>query len=92
MAGNLLAPMGIAGFFVAVTFMVTTGGFSLMASLSAAISCPGNIGPGFGLAGPGFNFAFSPDYLKYILCFAMRAGRLEVYTVFALFTHTFWKK
>jgi trk system potassium uptake protein TrkH len=78
--------------FFAFTFIMATGGFSFMTSVTAAIASLGNIGPGFGLVGPSFNYGFLPDYLKWSLSFAMLAGRLEIYTVFVLFTPAFWKK
>jgi trk system potassium uptake protein TrkH len=78
--------------FIGVTLAMAAGGFDVMTSASAAIASLGNIGPGFGLVGPIFNYAFLPDYLKYVLSFAMLAGRLEVYTILVLFTPLFWKK
>jgi trk system potassium uptake protein TrkH len=78
--------------FFFFAFLTATGGFSLMTSISAAIACLGNIGPGFGLAGPSFNYNFFPDYLKWSLSFAMLIGRLEVYTVIVLLTPSFWKR
>jgi trk system potassium uptake protein TrkH len=79
-------------FFFAFTFIMAAGGFSIMTSMSAAIASLGNIGPGFGLVGPSFNYGFLPDYLKWSLSFAMLIGRLEVYTVVILLTPSFWKK
>jgi trk system potassium uptake protein TrkH len=78
--------------FIAATLAMAAGGFDIMTSASAAIASLGNIGPGFGLVGPIFNYAFLPDYLKYILSFTMLAGRLEVYTVLVLCTPLCWKK
>jgi trk system potassium uptake protein TrkH len=78
--------------FFAVVFFVAAGGYDIMTSVGASIACIGNIGPGFGLVGPVFNYSFFPDYIKWVLTFAMLVGRLEVYTVLILLTPVFWKK
>ena len=56
------------------------------------MSCLGNIGPGFGLVGPVFNYSFLPDYLLWWLSIMMLLGRLEIYTVLVLFTKAFWRR
>jgi trk system potassium uptake protein TrkH len=78
--------------FFVVVFIVATGGYEIMTSVGASIACIGNIGPGFGLVGPVFNYSFFPDYIKWVLTFAMLVGRLEVYTVLILLTPVFWRK
>jgi trk system potassium uptake protein TrkH len=89
----------VSGFFflyaftvMAVTLAVAASGVELLTSLSAALSTVGNIGTGFGGIGAGQNCAFFSDYVKWVLSFAMMAGRLELYTVFVLFTPIFWKR
>ncbi len=67
-------------------------GFDEMSSISTAISMVGNIGPGFGLTGPAENYSFFTWYDKIVLSFAMIIGRLECYTVFIIFSASFWKK
>ena len=67
-------------------------GFDEMSSISTAISMVGNIGPGFGLTGPAENYSFFTWYDKIVLSFAMIIGRLECYTVFIVFSASFWKK
>lgn len=84
-------------FLFAITNMLLTlylfsRGYDPMTSLSTAVATVGNIGPGFSLSGPVENYAFFSDIDKVILSFAMIVGRLEFYTVFLLFTHSFWKK
>lgn len=74
------------------TFVVASGGYDILTSLSTALVTLGNIGPGFGKVGPSGNYAFYPSYIKWFLSFIMMAGRLEVYTVLVLFTPTFWKR
>ncbi|WP_025209487.1 TrkH family potassium uptake protein [Hippea sp. KM1] len=81
----------IATFFV-VALLVSVFGVDLLTSLSASAATLGNIGPGFGGIGPTDNYAWLPSPAKWVLSFAMLSGRLEIYTVFVLFTPAFWKK
>ncbi len=73
------------------TFVVSTGGYDILTSLSATLATLGNIGPGFALVGPVFNYAFFPDYIKVWLSFIMLLGRLEIFTVLVIFTKSYWK-
>lgn len=74
------------------TLVVAWGGYDIMTSLSATLATLGNIGPGFSLVGPMFNYAFFPDWIKLWLYVMMLVGRLEVFTVFVIFTKAFWKR
>jgi trk system potassium uptake protein TrkH len=89
---------GVAGFVflylavIIVTTLVTAfAGIDLFSSFSAAISLTGNIGLGFGRVGPGQNFAEFPGFLKWFYSLVMIAGRLELWTVFILFTPEYWR-
>ncbi|MBI9107071.1 MAG: TrkH family potassium uptake protein [Spirochaetales bacterium] len=89
----------ISGFFalyiftiLGTTIIVSTCGADIETSLTAALATVGNIGPGFGKIGPSENYFFFPAYVKWFLSLAMMAGRLELFTVFALLTPQFWKK
>lgn len=89
----------IAGFFflyiamvLVVTFIVALSGQDILTSVATALATVGNIGPGFGKIGPVENYAFFPDFVKWVLSFAMLVGRLEIYSVLVLFTPRFWKK
>ena len=89
----------IAGFFalyiftiLATTIIVSTSGTDIETSISTALVTVGNIGPGFGRIGPTENYYFFPSYIKWVLSLAMMAGRLELFTVFALLTPQFWKR
>jgi len=75
-----------------VTLYLFARGFDAMTSVSTALATVGNIGPGFALVGPSHNYAFFSSLDKIILSFAMIIGRLEFYTVFLLFSRTFWKR
>jgi trk system potassium uptake protein TrkH len=89
----------VFGFFI--LYMITTAivttyiyarGFDAMSSISAAFAIVGNVGPGFSLVGPADNFSFFNDFDKIFLSIAMIIGRLECYTVFILFSSSFWRK
>jgi len=89
----------ISGFFflyinilLLVTLAVCLSGVDLLSALTTALATVGNIGPGFGLVGPTKNYAHFADPIKWLLSFAMLAGRLELYTVLVLFTPIFWKR
>ena len=67
-------------------------GLDFITSVSGAATAIGNIGPGLGdTIGPVGNFSSLSDTAKWILSFAMLAGRLEILAVFALFTIGFWR-
>ncbi|WP_304226034.1 TrkH family potassium uptake protein [Gracilinema caldarium] len=90
---------GVAGFVFlylalvfTVTMVVTISGADLISALSTALVTVGNIGPGFGIVGPSQNYTNYPDYVKLVCSFAMIAGRLELWTVFILFTPEFWRR
>ena len=77
--------------FITMAYLYARG-LDEMSSLSTAISMVGNIGPGFGLTGPTENYGFFTWYDKIVLSIAMIIGRLECYTVFIIFSRSFWKK
>ncbi|HEX2885651.1 TrkH family potassium uptake protein [Vineibacter terrae] len=63
-----------------------------LTSASAAVASLSNVGPGLGPAiGPHGNFASLPDAAKWLLCFAMLLGRLELFAVLVLFMPSFWR-
>jgi len=89
----------VSGFFflyifllLVVTMIVAASGTDVLTSFTTALATVGNIGPGFGMVGPTDNYAFYPDYVKWVLSAAMIIGRLEIYTILVLFTPMFWKK
>ena len=59
---------------------------------SSVIACMGNVGPGFSAVGPLMNYASIPDAGNAILTALMLVGRLELYTVLAIFMPAFWRK
>ncbi|MBV7396836.1 TrkH family potassium uptake protein [Mameliella sediminis] len=83
-------------FFVVSLGVLSVGlsltGLDFITSVSGAATAIANIGPGLGdTIGPAGNFATLSDTAKWMLSFAMLAGRLELLVVFALFTVGFWR-
>jgi trk system potassium uptake protein TrkH len=74
------------------TFVVSSAGYGIETSLTATLATLGNIGPGMSLVGPVCNYGFLPDYVTWTLSFAMLVGRLELYTVFVLFSSAYRRR
>ena len=68
------------------TLLLSVNNLDFMTTVSAAASCLGNIGVGFGMVGPAFDFSVFSDFSKYVCSFLMIAGKLELFTVFILFS------
>jgi trk system potassium uptake protein TrkH len=76
--------------FSLMYLMLASTGLDLMTAFSAVAASINNLGPG--LAGVGANYASLNDPAKWILCFGMLLGRLEVFTLLVLLTPAFWRK
>jgi trk system potassium uptake protein TrkH len=90
---------GVAGFIflymmvVMVTTLITAAsGTDVFSAFSAALSVTGNLGIGFGAAGPVRHFGEFPAHIKWLFSLVMIAGRLELWTVFVLFTPEYWRR
>jgi len=67
-------------------------GLDFLTALSGAATAIANIGPGLGdQIGPTGNFSGLNDTAKWLLIAGMLLGRLELLTVFILFTPRFWR-
>ena len=72
--------------------MIVVGtGVDPVTSASSVATCMAGIGPGLGQVGPMGNFAHLPEIAKVVLSLLMIIGRLEIITVFTLFSKSFWK-
>ena len=58
-------------------------------AFSALSACMNNLGPGLGEVSQ--NYYAINNFAKWILCFAMLLGRLEIFTLLVLFTPAFWR-
>ncbi|MDR1302613.1 MAG: TrkH family potassium uptake protein [Treponema sp.] len=90
---------GVAGFgflylmvIAATTLITAASGIELYSAFSAAIAVTGNIGVGFGVIGPCGTYGAFPDHIKWIFSLVMIAGRLELWTVFVLFSPEYWRR
>jgi len=77
--------------FVLGTIIIVITGVDPVTASSSVATCMAGIGPGLGTVGPMSSFAHLPEVSKVILSLLMIIGRLEIITVFTLFTRTFWK-
>jgi trk system potassium uptake protein TrkH len=76
--------------FIIMYLAIALTGVDLMTAFSAVAACINNLGPG--LAGVGAHYADLNDTAKWILCFAMLLGRLEIFTLLVLLTPAFWQR
>lgn len=90
---NVAAFISLYLLLVAITtFIGCLGHLDLHSAFTGALSMVGNVGPGFNLLGPAENYGFLPGFVKLWYCFAMLAGRLELYTMIIFFMPAYWKK
>lgn len=90
---SVTAFMTLYFFLVAITTLVgCIGHLDLFTAFTGALSMVGNVGPAAGFLGPSGNFGFLPSFVKWWYCFAMLAGRLELYTMIMFFLPSYWKK
>jgi trk system potassium uptake protein len=82
----------IAFTVTALTMALSAMGLDLVTALSSSATAVTNVGPGLGdIVGPAGNFAPLPDAAKWLLALSMLMGRLELLTVFVLFTRAYWR-
>jgi len=79
----------VASFTVMYLALAATG-IDLMTAFSAVAASINNLGPG--LENVGANYAGLHDPAKWILCFAMLLGRLEIFTLLVLLSPAFWQR
>ena len=67
-------------------------GLDPVSAISGAAASLSNVGPGLGpIIGPVGNYAALNDPAKWVCSFLMLVGRLELLTVYVLFTAAFWR-
>lgn len=79
------------GLFALTTVALVFLGADFTSAFSAAIATLGNTGPGLGAFAPIGELDHLPVVGKALLMFVMVAGRLEVVTVFVVFTPAWWQ-
>ncbi len=78
------------GIFALSTVALTWFGADFVTAFTASIACLGNIGPGLASVGPMESYADLSAISRGLLIFNMYAGRLEIVTVFIIFSGSFW--
>lgn len=84
-------------FTVASTLILCCMGADFLDALTGVLGCLGGVGPAIGVWGPTESFSAAPDGAKWLLSALMLLGRLEIYTVLAVFwpdrhKHLWYKK
>ena len=75
--------------FAVMMLMLMATGLDQVTAFSAVVACLNNLGPGLGEVGA--NYASLSDVAKWILCFAMLLGRLEIFTLLVILSPAYWR-
>lgn len=75
--------------YAVIFFGLLACGLDFETTWSAVGSAMNNLGPGLGDVAA--HYANIPDMAKWILCFAMLLGRLEIFTLLVLLTPHYWR-
>ena len=75
--------------FYLMVLLLLAAGLDYVTAWSATAASLNNLGPGLGAVAT--NYADLGSFAKWVLCWGMLLGRLEIFTLLVLFTPTFWK-
>jgi trk system potassium uptake protein TrkH len=76
--------------FVIMMLLLMVAGNDQITAFSAVAATINNLGPGLGdVSG---NYAGLDSFSKWVLCFSMLLGRLEIFTLLVMFLPAFWRK
>lgn len=75
-------------FYVMVVVLLATG-LDYVTAWSAVAASLNNLGPGLGDVGT--HYGGINDFAKWVLCFCMILGRLELFTLIVLFVPMYWR-
>ncbi|MNE48719.1 Trk system potassium uptake protein TrkG [compost metagenome] len=64
-------------------------GYDMVTSFATVAACINNMGLGYGETAVGFGTLSDPA--KWLMCFAMLLGRLEIYPMLILCSRAFWR-
>ncbi|MDN3647743.1 TrkH family potassium uptake protein [Reinekea marina] len=76
--------------YALIFFGLLATGLDFETTWSAVGSSLNNLGPGLGEVA--LNYGSIPDTAKWLLCFAMLLGRLEIFTLLVILTPQYWRK
>ena len=77
------------------TFILSLDTFAssdIFTHFSASLTCIGNVGPGFNLVGPAFNFSGYNALSKCTMSMVMLIGRLEIFPILIVLSPKTWRK
>jgi trk system potassium uptake protein TrkH len=77
--------------FVGGVIILLTMGIDFNTSVGASLATLSNFGTGIGTVGPFGTYAFLPQAAKWVLMALMLLGRVELFTLIAIFSRNFWK-
>ncbi len=77
------------GIFVLFMLLLMASGMDQITAFSAIAATLNNLGPGLGEVAA--NYKEVEDFPKWLLCFAMLLGRLEIFTLLVVLTPAFWR-
>lgn len=78
------------GSLILITLLLMASGLNQESAFSAAAAAINNLGPGLGDVAE--NYATVNQFGKWVLCFSMLLGRLEVFALLIIFSPVFWRK
>ncbi len=78
------------GSLILITLLLMASGLNQESAFSAAAAAINNLGPGLGDVAE--NYATVNQFGKWVLCFSMLLGRLEVFALLIVFSPVFWRK
>lgn len=76
--------------FVLMLMALLATGLDFLTAFTAVGACINNLGPGLGDVAA--HYGDINVTAKWVLCFAMLLGRLEIFTLLVLFTPMFWRR
>ena len=79
----------VASFSIMLLMLIATG-LNQVTAFSALAACMNNLGPGLGDVSA--HYGNISDTAKWILCFAMLLGRLEIFTLLVIISPAFWRR
>lgn len=75
--------------FAVLGVVMSATGQDWITAFSAVAACLNNLGPGLGEVAQNYSSINMPG--KWVLCISMLLGRLELFTLFVLFSVSFWR-
>ena len=84
--------MAYIALFVVSMLLISVDDFDMTTNFSAVTAAINNIGPGFNVVGPMGSFGGFSDVSKYVFCFDMLAGRLELFPMLVLINPGTWRR